>query len=192
VVLIIIDTLRADVLGCYGSALDTLPEIDAFAARGVRFENVFAPTSWTRPSIGAMLTGRYPRSLGIYAKHEWVHTGRRSLTRPEYSSVFAGSSNARYLAALRQISADLGAFVDRLRSRPGWGDVLFIFTSDHGEGGLDGIRTSRFDSESATANAMAVFLYSWEQAHPRAETTAPRKLLTEEEIRQLKALGYLQ
>jgi arylsulfatase A-like enzyme len=66
VVLIIVDTLRADRLGCYGFPGQTSPEIDALAAGGVRFERVIAPASWTRPSIGALLTGHRPRTLGLY------------------------------------------------------------------------------------------------------------------------------
>lgn len=66
VVLIILDTLRADVLGCYGSTLGATPELDAIADDGVRFASVIASSSWTQPSIGAMLTGLGPRRLGLY------------------------------------------------------------------------------------------------------------------------------
>lgn len=66
VVLIVIDTLRADKLGCYGFAHDTSPELDAMARDGVQFMRVTAQSSWTRPSIGSMLTSRYPRSVGLY------------------------------------------------------------------------------------------------------------------------------
>jgi len=66
IVLIIIDALRADCLGCYGFKKDISPEIDKMAHEGVLFENVIAQCSWTRPSIGSMVTSRYPRSIGIY------------------------------------------------------------------------------------------------------------------------------
>lgn len=66
IVLIIIDALRSDCLGCYGFKKDISPEIDKMAHEGVLFENVIAQCSWTRPSIGSMLTSRYPRSIGIY------------------------------------------------------------------------------------------------------------------------------
>ncbi len=72
VVLIVIDTLRADKLGCYGFEETTSPEIDAIADAGVRFERVVAQSSWTRPSIGSMLTSRYPRSLGLYKERDEV------------------------------------------------------------------------------------------------------------------------
>jgi arylsulfatase A-like enzyme len=234
IALFMIDTLRADALGCYGAEYpDTSPEIDALAARGVRFANVFAQCSWTRPSVGSMLTGMYPRRLGIYHEtrgilgdavttlaealhaqgyrtfgitanphmnksfnfhqgfdayvdsntvyefmkqdgvkkrydestlataadmfdkvlaydgshdaerryvqvtlmevHEWIR-GPRDLTRPEYDGLFPGPVYGRYHSAVRQTSADLGAFIERLRERPGWDDALFIIVSDHGEG----------------------------------------------------------
>lgn len=66
VVLIVIDTLRADKMSAYGFPLPTSPELDQLAADGVRFATVIAQSSWTRPSIGSMLTSRYPRSIGIY------------------------------------------------------------------------------------------------------------------------------
>lgn len=66
VVLIVVDTLRADKLGAWGHPEPVSPELDDLAARGVRFERVVAQSSWTRPSIGSLVTSRYPRSLGIY------------------------------------------------------------------------------------------------------------------------------
>jgi len=70
IVLVIADTLRADVLGSYGGRVDASPELDALARGGVRFERVIAPSSWTRPSTGALLTGRLPRRLGLYRERD--------------------------------------------------------------------------------------------------------------------------
>ena len=66
VVLIIIDTLRADMLGAYGFPLPTSPEFDSYSRKGVRFSRVVASNTWTRPSHGALLTSLYPRTLGLY------------------------------------------------------------------------------------------------------------------------------
>ncbi len=66
VVFIVLDALRADRLGCYGFPKATSPELDALTAQGVLFERVVAQCSWTRPSVGSMLTGQYPRALGLY------------------------------------------------------------------------------------------------------------------------------
>ncbi|MGH0033396.1 MAG: sulfatase-like hydrolase/transferase [Myxococcota bacterium] len=57
IVLISIDSLRADRLGCYGAERETSPAIDALAAAGARFEHAVAPTSWTLPSHVTLLTG---------------------------------------------------------------------------------------------------------------------------------------
>lgn len=240
VVLLIIDTLRADKLGCYGFDKETSPELDALAGRGVRFSSTVSQCSWTRPSIGSMVTGVYPRALGLYKQrkqrlpadavclsemlkkrgyttvgvtanpninavfgfdqgfdryadsdHIWPwmkrdedqqRARRGSLmpdlevfdtavelireagpppyyvqlnimemhtygapVRPEYEDHFEGETNERYLNALRQVSADIGDFVERLGKLPGFESTLYVFASDHGEGLDDhpGIRGGR-------------------------------------------------
>jgi len=63
--LISVDTLRADHLGCYGYPRPTSPNIDALAREGAVFENAFSPCSWTLPSHASMLTGLYPALHGL-------------------------------------------------------------------------------------------------------------------------------
>lgn len=58
IVLIALDTQRADHLGCYGYPKNTSPVIDAIAARGTVFERCYAPNIPTHPSFTTMLTGR--------------------------------------------------------------------------------------------------------------------------------------
>ncbi len=67
IVLITVDTLRADHLGAYGYDPSISPNIDALARRGVRFQAAFAQSSWTLPSVASMLTGMYPTELDTYA-----------------------------------------------------------------------------------------------------------------------------
>ncbi len=64
-VLVVVDTLRRDHLGCYGSERDTSPRLDALAARGVRFERAYATAPWTIPSVASILTGLYPSGHGV-------------------------------------------------------------------------------------------------------------------------------
>jgi arylsulfatase A-like enzyme/Tfp pilus assembly protein PilF len=66
VVLITIDTLRADHLGCYGYKQIKTPNIDGLAADGVRFERAFAVVPVTLPSHTSMLTGTYPMLSGMH------------------------------------------------------------------------------------------------------------------------------
>ena len=65
VLLITIDTLRADHLGTYGYRLDTSPNIDRLAERGVLFEDCTVQRTKTRPSMASLLTGAYPKAIGV-------------------------------------------------------------------------------------------------------------------------------
>ncbi|MEM7308073.1 MAG: sulfatase [Planctomycetota bacterium] len=64
-ILISIDTLRADRLGCYGYDRDTSPELDRFARDAVRFERSYASSSWTLPSHVTLLSGLLPSTHGV-------------------------------------------------------------------------------------------------------------------------------
>ncbi len=65
VVLVSIDTLRADHLGAYGYGRPTSPVIDGLASGGVLFEQAVANSPWTLPSHGSMHTGLFPRTHGL-------------------------------------------------------------------------------------------------------------------------------
>jgi arylsulfatase A-like enzyme/Flp pilus assembly protein TadD len=65
VLLISIDTLRADHVGAYGFARPTTPNIDAVAREGVVFENVHTPVPMTLPAHVSMLTGTLPPTHGL-------------------------------------------------------------------------------------------------------------------------------
>lgn len=65
VVLITIDTLRADHLGSYGAGPAATPALDALAADGLRFSNAISPVPLTRPAHASLLTGLYPQEHGI-------------------------------------------------------------------------------------------------------------------------------
>jgi arylsulfatase A-like enzyme/Flp pilus assembly protein TadD len=65
IVLVSIDTLRADHVGCYGNAEAQTPALDALAAEGARFETAISPAPLTLPSHATLLTGRDPPRHGI-------------------------------------------------------------------------------------------------------------------------------
>ncbi|MCZ6817332.1 MAG: sulfatase-like hydrolase/transferase, partial [Planctomycetota bacterium] len=70
ILLISVDTLRADHLGCYGYGLRT-PNIDRLAAEGVVFEAAMAPVPLTLPSHASMLTGLIPPRHGVRANGDF-------------------------------------------------------------------------------------------------------------------------
>jgi arylsulfatase A-like enzyme/Tfp pilus assembly protein PilF len=66
VLLITLDTTRADRIGCYGYAGASTPNLDALAAAGVRFENAYCPVPLTLPSHASILTGMNPVRHGVH------------------------------------------------------------------------------------------------------------------------------
>jgi arylsulfatase len=64
-VLVTVDTLRADALGAYGAKGDLTPQLDLLAQQSLVFTSAYAPAPFTYPSIAAVLTGRHPGELGI-------------------------------------------------------------------------------------------------------------------------------
>lgn len=113
VFLIVVDTLRADRLSCYGYDKVRTPNIDELAARGVKFERAQTVASWTRPSMGAMLTSLYPRQLGFLEQPvppgtvlEWRKRRIQLVTRLQ--------SHARTAAEMFATAGfDTGAFVNQ-------------------------------------------------------------------------------
>src|SRR5262245_28386484 len=70
VILVTIDTLRADHLGVYGYARDTSPTLDALARQGSVFMRCYAQSTATRASHASLFTGSYPRTHGVHSNFE--------------------------------------------------------------------------------------------------------------------------
>ncbi len=79
VILISIDTLRADMLGAYGYARPTSPVLDALAQQGVLFEKALSTSPWTLPAHASMLTGLYPAHHGAIHEHRGLAQGMPTL-----------------------------------------------------------------------------------------------------------------
>lgn len=91
VLLVVIDTLRADRLGCYGYGRPTSPRLDAFAERAIVFENPCTSAPWTMPAVAALVTGRAPAELGV---------GRRAVPiPPEVPTLAETLADAGYATA---------------------------------------------------------------------------------------------
>jgi arylsulfatase A-like enzyme len=126
IVLVVIDTLRADALGVYGSQRPTSPALDAWAKRGAVFDRAFATAPWTLPSVGSLLTGRFPSSHG---------SGRAKLPLADGRSrrvfVALDASVPRLAGLLSQQGYATAAFVTNTFLRPGFGFADGFDTYDH-------------------------------------------------------------
>ena len=67
IILITLDALRPDHLGCYGYRKNTSPNIDRISREGIIFLNVIAQSSFTPTSMASLLTSAYPFAHGVYA-----------------------------------------------------------------------------------------------------------------------------
>lgn len=60
ILLLVLDTQRADRLSCYGHAVETTPYLDRLAEEATKFKGAVAPAQWTTPTHASMFTGLYP------------------------------------------------------------------------------------------------------------------------------------
>lgn len=66
VIIVLIDALRADQLGCYGNSRNTSPAIDAFSRDAVMFEHAISQSTFTKTSISSLFTSQFPYQTGVY------------------------------------------------------------------------------------------------------------------------------
>jgi len=97
VLLIVIDTLRADYLAPYGAPEEIAPNLNRWATESVVFTKHYATSSWTRPGFATILTGLYPSEAGIYEEKfdrlpEEIETLPERMSGAGYST-FAINSN---------------------------------------------------------------------------------------------------
>jgi arylsulfatase A-like enzyme len=99
VVLVSIDTLRADRVGVYGANRDTSPQLDRLAREGARFDAAFAPTSWTLPSHVSLLTGMSMLRHRVIENSDRIDGRRRSVAQQfaDEGWLTAGFVSAPYL-----------------------------------------------------------------------------------------------
>jgi len=98
-VLIGVDTLRPDHLGCYGYGRSTSPNIDRLAEGGVLFENVISPCPWTLPSFATIFTSLYPSQHGAMGSRTAMRGGFPTLASLLMENGYATGAiiNAPYL-----------------------------------------------------------------------------------------------
>jgi arylsulfatase A-like enzyme len=119
VLLIVVDTLRADHLSTYGYARPTSPHLTQLAAQGTLFENAIAPSSWTLPSHASLLTGLYPQehhveSGGALLGWDYPVLGNEFRTRGYRTAAF--SANTPFFSRRRGFGRGFIHFEDDFQS----------------------------------------------------------------------------
>lgn len=106
VILISLDTLRADHLGTYGYERNTSPNLDRLAGNGLVFEQAMSASHWTLPSHAALLTGKDPVALGVLDSADTLSSRFETLAEEFdaegwHTAAFVGSSPSSYIGARR-------------------------------------------------------------------------------------------
>jgi len=83
ILLISLDTLRKDHLGCYGYEHDSSPTIDAFAREAVLFRNAFSHAPWTLPSHMSLFTSQYSLEHGLIRENQQLSSDHRGFLLAE-------------------------------------------------------------------------------------------------------------
>ena len=143
-VLITIDTLRADHLGAYGARFAATPNLDALAARGLRFDEVMSTAPLTLPAHATLLTGRLPHQHGL-------RTNGAGILRPGIDTLASVLAGAGWHTA-----AFVGAFV--LDHRFGLDRGFAHYDDGIARGADGGVRLESERPASAVIDAALAFM----------------------------------
>ena len=134
IVLISIDTLRADHLGVYGYDRDTSPNIDELAKDAVVFEEAFSSSHWTFPSHASLLTGLDPVALGALGTGDTLQPEYKTLaeTLKEngwQTAAFVGGGNYSYISSERGFGQGFNHYVHAPYSHDGMQSLVLSWIS---------------------------------------------------------------
>lgn len=104
VLVVVLDTVRADHMSAYGYARPTTPHFDALAADGLLFLEAVSPATWSLPSHASLFTGRFPSSHGAHDEHRFLDAGGPTLAE----TLAAAGWDTRSFTANAWISDGLG------------------------------------------------------------------------------------
>jgi len=119
VLMIVLDTVRADHLSVYGYERPTTPGLSQLAAQGVLFERAISPSSWTLPSHASLFTGLHVHEHGADSARPFLDTNRPTLAEVLGEQGFATggfSANTRWVTRNSGIGRGFGRFEDHFRS----------------------------------------------------------------------------
>jgi arylsulfatase A-like enzyme len=89
VIVVLVDTLRPDFLGCYGHPAGLTPFVDQLATRGTRFARAYAASTWTNPSVASLWTSRWQSQHGVVHLFSVLSDRERTLGEALHERGFA-------------------------------------------------------------------------------------------------------
>jgi len=120
IIVLTVDTLRADHMALYGYHRNTMPAIERFAETAVVFDNAVVPRGSTRPSYASMLTGFYPFHHGVYNNTAVLHENLTTLPQLLQSAGYHTAAFTSNFTLVRELSGchqGFDVYDDRVEER---------------------------------------------------------------------------
>ena len=151
VLLVVIDTLRADHLGTHGYRRNTSPNLDRLAGEATLFENAVSQAPWTAPSVATLFTGLYPSVHGLDEGVRWGHDQRAAGASLEFGiQKVLGASQVTLAEVLRSHGYRTAGFVSAVfvNSIFGFAQGFQVYDDEHADYSGDYFRTKRRAEET--------------------------------------------
>jgi len=160
VVLITVESLRADHVGAYGYERDTTPALDTLAGEGIVFERAYAVTSWTLPAHASIFTGLYPAAHRVVAYNHRLDDSHATLAEllREAGYQTAAFVSGPFLQTQHNLSQGFEVY-DQSASNPGGNQAAHSdVTNAEVERLVERFLTEGRDSE----RPLFLFVYLWD------------------------------
>ena len=165
ILLLILDTVRAESLILYGYARSTTPNLEQLASRGVLFTRAFAPASWTLPSHASLFTGRYPDEMPwLFARKplDGTYPTIAEVLRDNGYATAAFTANWAYVTHEHGLSRGFAHFDDHF---------------EYSTLGMELLRSSSLLETIATNKSVRRILNSWDIIARKRATTVTADFL---------------
>lgn len=189
VILISVDTLRADHLGCYGYRRPTSPNIDRLAGHGVVFRNAIAQAPWTTPSHFSLLTSLYPSTHGVNESFSDLLTHLRS---PGVRFRTLPPRRVTLAEVFRQAGFETAAFTGGISvaARLGFAQGFDVYDENMGALGSEIHAPLRIWLEGHRDRSFFLFLHTFEVHAPYTGTYFLPEVRSAANAERLQKLGH--
>lgn len=159
ILLITIESLRTDHVGCYGGKLPTTPALDALARESIVFDNAWSVTSWTLSAHASLFTGLYPTATNVTLPRDRLDASYRTLAELLHDHGYdtAAIVSGPYLRKSHQLDQGFSHYDESAVSPAGQ-----TSTDDITNPAMEARMAGYFDSRATQARPFFLFAYFWD------------------------------
>jgi len=185
VIMVVIDTLRADHVGWYGNSSSVSDFLNGLADRGSVFSNAYTPSSWTSPVIASLFTSRYPSQHGIDSYASVLNASERTLAEELRAAGYATLGLSANILVSAPLGYDQG--FDRFKTYHGpLKERAATLTRDAVEW-IDQMRSAHAQQPLFVYLQLMEAHEPWQPPHEALEALAARRGFGADRVAQLEA-----